>query len=140
MIAYLEGEAKWAKVHKPDAKYDRYTIDLYMTKDSWVAYKKLGLQLKTRENEEGEKYVTFGVARTRLIKGEAVVSSVEVLDKEGKPFKGDIGNGSKVTIKVELFDTAKGTAHRLLAVRVDDLVEYTKNKVSDDSIQLESPF
>lgn len=42
MIAYLEGEAKWAKVHKPDAKYDRYTIDLYMTKDSWVAYKKLG--------------------------------------------------------------------------------------------------
>lgn len=139
MIIYFQGIAKWAKVHKPDETYDRFTIDLYMNDESWAAYKKCGLQLKKRESEDG-KYVTFGVARTRLVKEEVVISSVEVLDSEGKPFKGDIGNGSEVTVKVEIYNTTKGPAHRLKAVRVDKLVEYTKNKVSEDSIELETPF
>jgi hypothetical protein len=35
-----------------------------------------------------------------------------------------LGNGTKVLIKVEFFDTRNGRGHRLLALRVDELIEY----------------
>jgi hypothetical protein len=50
----------------------------------------------------------------------------EVIDKNGDPFKETIGNGSTVTIRVAMFDTAKGVGHRLEKVRVDKHVVFER--------------
>lgn len=138
---YFEGKAKWAKVYKPDEKYNRYTIDVFLDEPSWASYRKSGLQLKTRDDPEDGKYVRFALAASRLVKDEIVKAKPEVYDKDNNPITTDIGNGSKVTVKVETFDTKNGPGHRLVAVRVEELVPYSSSKdVSEDSIQVDTPF
>lgn len=140
MIYYFEGTCKWAKVHKPDDKYKNYTIDLYMDKKSLQAYKKSGLQLKDRVDQDGETFHTFRLASSRLIKGKVEEAKPLVLDADGNPTKENIGNGSEVTCKVEIYTTGDGrVGHRLLAVRVNKLVVYEGNKVSEDT-DIEVPF
>lgn len=141
MIYYMQGLAYWAKLHKPDEKFDKFTLDFYPNEESWKTYKSAGLQLKERESEHGT-YVKLGVPAKRLTKkGDVIKATVQVLDENNNPTTKDIGNGSEVTVKIEVFDTLKGPGHRLLAVRADKLVEYNDpNKVSDDSVALEIPF
>lgn len=137
---YFQGTARWAKVHKPDSKYNKYSVDLYMDEPSWSSFRKSGLQLKVREDDNG-KFVKFSLAASRLVKDEVIKAKPEVYDADNNPMTKDIGNGSKVTIKVEVFDTANGPGHRLVAIRADELVEYDDpKKVSDDSIEVETPF
>jgi len=138
---YMTGVAYWAKVHKPDEKFNKFTLDFYPDDKSWKVYKATGLQLKERESEHGT-YIKLGVAAARLTKtGEVKKATVTVLDEDNNPTKEDIGNGSEVTVKIEVFDTAKGPGHRLIAVRADKLVAYKDvKKVSDDSIVPDMPF
>lgn len=140
-VMYLQGKSYWARVHKPDEKYNKFTLDFYPDAASWKAYKAAGLQLKERESEHGT-YVKLGVPATRLTKkGDVIKAQVAVLDEDNQPMTKNIGNGSEVTVKVEVFDTDKGPGHRLLAVRADKLVEYTdKNEVSKDSVDVDTPF
>src|SRR6266516_1728248 len=58
----------------------------------------------------------------------------EILDKDGSPLKNTlIGNGSDVTIKLEVYSHGtpgggKAKAARLLSVRVDNLVVFVKDE------------
>lgn len=141
MIYYFSGSCNWAKVHQPDDKYKNYTIDLYMDKKSLTAYKNSGLKLKDRQDKDGETYHTFRMPSVRMIKGKAEEGKPDVLDADGIPTTKKIGNGSEVTCKVEIYKTGDGrVGHRLLAVRVDKLVEYNDpNAVSQDT-DIEVPF
>lgn len=140
MIYYFSGTCNWAKVHKPDDKYKNYTIDLYMDDKSKKAYKKSGLQLKNRTDKDGEEFVTMRLASVRMVKGKPVEAKPEVLDSEGNPMTKNIGNGSEVTCKVEIYEFDGKVGHRLLAVRADNLVEFTdKNQVSEDT-PVDVPF
>lgn len=127
------GTCKWAKLVKPDAEYDKtkhsWKIDLYMDDKSWSYFDQSGIQIKVRKDDAGEKYVTFKRPTEKLMKDKWVsFSPPEVLGKDGKKYEGSIGNGSKVSVKVEVYNTAKGKGHTLLGVRVDDLVEYNTGK------------
>jgi hypothetical protein len=140
LIYYFSGTARWAKVHKPDDKYKNYTIDLYMDEKSKKAYKNSKLQLKDRTDPDGEHFVTLRMPSVRMVKGEPVEVKPEVLDKDGNPTKDNIGNGSEVTCKVEIYEFDGKVGHRLLAVRADKLVEFKdKNQVSEDT-PVEVPF
>lgn len=131
-VIYLTGKAKWCKHTKPDPKYNNYSVDLYMDEKSFVKFAESGAQLTIRDGEEG-RYVTIKRPHTKLIKGKAeTMGPPETLDNNNDPFKGNIGNGSDVTIKLSVYDTAKGKGTRWDAIRVDNLVEYAGTKVDTD--------
>lgn len=97
--------------------------------------------LKTRkefkdDSEDGRSYITL----RRYTENERFPSLgglPKVFDSEGEPFSGNIGNGSKVTVKFEVYDTKSGRrGTRLIAVRVDDLVEWNP----EDTATEDSPF
>lgn len=128
-IFYFTGIAMWAKVQKPDDKYGKYTLDLYLDPPSMDKFKESGLQLKVREGDNGT-YVRFSRAEEKFIKGDTVkMGKPEVLlldaqSGEYATFDGLIGNGSEVVCKVAVYNTEKGMGHTLEAVAVDNLVEY----------------
>lgn len=124
-IHYFQGTAKWAKVHEPDVKYDNFSVNLYLDEPSRKRYDASGLTLKEREDEDGQ-YVKFSRKNTGNFKGDAdhVFGPPSVLNPEGETITDNIGNGSQVTCKVEVYDGARGKGHRLEAVRVDSLVPY----------------
>jgi hypothetical protein len=141
-IFYFTGLVKWAKVRQPDDKYQNYTIDLFMDEDSWDIFNESELTLEPKEVEEGEpngRYVRFRRPETKAIKNKLVqFGPPDVLDQDNLPLPTNtmIGNGSKVTAKVLVYDSSKGKGHRLEAVRVDELVEYeggvsVRNEVND---------
>jgi len=137
---YFTGKAKWAKLKKPDEKYKKWTIDLYMDEKNMADFKRSGLQLKVKEDRDGEgDFVTFGRPIGKLWKGEFVeMVAPTVLDSNGNPTDVAIGNGSIVTVKVAVYDTVKGKGHTLEGVRIEELVEYKKAEPTGQDI--ESPF
>lgn len=121
---YLSGRTKWAKVRKPDEKYQNFQVPLYMDEKTLEVFDSLGLQLTKKEDTEGT-YVTFRRPVSKVIKNELVnFGPPKVLKPDNSEFNGLIGNGSEVTIKVAVYDTMKGKGHRLESVRVEKLVEY----------------
>ena len=141
---YFKGITKWCKVRKPDEKYDTYQVPLYMTDSEFLKYDASGIQLKKREDEDGA-FVVFKrkhVEYNGLLK-EQVTNGPPGILKDGVDFPdGLIGNGSEVTVKVEVYDTPKrgpGTkGHRLIAINVEKLVEYTPPTDSLDMVKM--PF
>lgn len=129
---YFSGTAKWAKLKNPD-KFGKWSINLYVDADTRKAIRATGSKLTAKEDDDGFFY-TFG-RKTRASWGEVNPPTVVLAD--GTPFDGLIGNGSKVTVKIEVYDfkagvDAQGNAYaagkgtRLVGVRVDELVVYQK--------------
>lgn len=123
-MVYLTGITKWAKVHKPDEKYQNFSLNLYLDKNSWATYSESGIGVTPKEDDDG-KFVTLRRPVSKVIKGDLVkFGPPAVFDKDQKPITDPVGNGSRVTVKVAVFDTIKGKGHRMEAVRVDELVEF----------------
>jgi len=123
---YLTGRVNWAKVRKPDPDYDNYTIDFYPDAKSLEVIKETGIQVEPRQSQDEGIFYKFRRPHEKLIKKELVeFGPPQVLDKDNTEFDGLIGNGSEVTVKISVYDSKKGKAHRLEAVRVEKLVEYT---------------
>lgn len=131
---YLEGIAQWTKAKEPDEKYNNYSIDLYVTPEADANMKQSGAQLTRREDDKGVYYkikrphegivsgekVEWGPPAVRIVTGNELEPGVP----ETTPFDGLVGNGSKVTLKLAVYDTKKGKGTRWEALRVDELVEY----------------
>lgn len=133
-LLYFTGTVAWAKVSKPDEKYGHYSVDAYLTPESWDQFHSSGLQLEVKENDDGEQYVRFRRDDSKKIRDEIVEfgkPKVFLVDEHGNAtdFDGLIGNGSTAIIKVSVFDTARGKGHRLEAVGVTDLVKYDNTEV-----------
>lgn len=124
-IFYFTGTAQWLKARKPDEKYNNYSVDLYLDDTSMKVFKASGLQLEVKKDDKGE-FVKFRRPHAKPIKNEMVeFGPPKILDKDGKTeFDGLVGNGSKVTIKVSVYDSMKGKGHRWESARIDELVPY----------------
>lgn len=142
------GKTKWAKVQKPDDKFgEQWQLPLYMDEKSWKDYEKSGIRLEVKKDKEtGEPFVTFRrkVKEMNWKKGAMQENSppkVLIANEYGEyvPFDGLIGNGSAVSVKVDVFDTRNGKGHRLVAVGVDDLVEYNPDGGRESNVP-EMPF
>lgn len=147
----FKGITKWAKVHKPDEEYQNYQVPLYMDEKSWADYEESGIRLMTKKDKEtGEPFVTFkrkhaefnNFKKKNQINGPP---KVLILKDDGTyaPLGEDvlIGNGSVVSVKVEVYDTPRtgGKGHRLLAVGVEKLVEYKPNAAPESNVPV-MPF
>lgn len=131
----ITGEVKWAKVHKPDSKYNKHTIDIKLDAKGKATFEKMGLKNQAKEDEDGNLWVTFrrdpdGMVWNDGAKGTA--GAPKVLDAEGHPTTDFIGNGSVATITVSVYDYdnkfGKGKGSRLEKVHVHNLVEYNPNE------------
>lgn len=127
----FSGEARWAKVHKPDQKYNKYSIEVKLDEPSVALYKQAGCM--GRASKDGAGYYTFRRdPNGKVWKDDKQVPAGPplVIDPTGKVVTDLIGNGSKVTIKVVVYDYdnsfGKGKGTRLEAVCVDELIEYSK--------------
>lgn len=127
-IYMFRGVANWAKVRKPDPKFDVYTLDLHLDEESLELYKSSGLQLELRPNDKDGPYIKLRRPTTKKIKGELVdMGPPTLLIKRGdeyNPFDDNIGNGSVVLVKVRVYDTQRGKGHELDTVAVETLVPY----------------
>lgn len=137
---YFSGTVNWAK---PDvvSKFGKYTLDLYLDSESQKKYIDSKLRLKDRADKEGAAFITLSRAEsTTSMKGVTKAwGPIPVLDKDGQPFAGKIGNGSSVTVKVDVYDTTTGTkGHRVTGLRVDNLVPFGGEVEVDTDI--EQPF
>lgn len=127
---YFTGPCKWAKLKTPD-EYNgvkKWKINVYLNKNELKQLKDSGLRLKVKEDEDGS-FVTFNRDVEKDFGGE--VKSFEppqILDSSNEPIDVLVGNGSTVTAKVAVFDSAMGKAHRLEKVRIDNLVEFVQEE------------
>lgn len=123
---FFTGPCKWAMLDKMDEEYRCYKIDLYLDKENLKKFYDSGLQLKIRSDDEGD-YVTFRRKVDSLLDGQPEKPK-KLINQDGEyiPFDGLIGNGSIVTVKVDVYKLKKikGVGHRLEAVAVESLVPY----------------
>jgi len=125
------GICRWAKLDKPDQKYDKYSIEVKLDEAGAALYKQAGCM--GRASKDGEGYYTF----RRDPKGKVWQDNVQVpagkplvIDPQGNPIHELLGNGSKVTVKILAYDYnnsfGKGVGTRLEAVCVNELIKYEK--------------
>ena len=122
----LTGTAKWAKVYKPDEAFGTsfWKIDVSLTPESQEIFNKSGLRLRPKKVDDKD-YYTFRRPTSKVFKGKLEEFKPPiVIDSNNQPTTQLIGNGSEVTIKVEVYDSAMGKGHRLTGLRVNKLVEY----------------
>lgn len=125
---YFSGEALWAKVY--ESNLDEWEgeksaqIGVIMNEANMEAFKASGSRLMVRRDDRGRPYVTF---KRKYVhpKIPEFGGAPEVTDADGNPFNELIGNGSKVTVRVVVYDAGKvGKGTRLEKVRVDELVVF----------------
>lgn len=150
----LKGFLAFAKTYVPDEyKGNKFwAVDFYPKDgEEWDKLKKSGLTLRAKENTETNrvkynlpegKYVRFRRPVAKMIRGKmtnfegpTVVVDNKIVGKwiqksdESYEFSGDmvlLGNGSKVVVTVEVYDTAMGPGHRLSKIDVVDLIVYER--------------
>lgn len=141
MMYYFKGMINWAKVQKPDDKYNVYTLDLYLDEPSLEMFKDSGLQLTLRDGDDG-KYIKLRRPVEKVFSDEVIDNGKpEVLvknsDGEWESFGGLVGNGSTGVCKVRVYDSKRGKGHELVTVAIEELVPYEEAvTVGDD----EYPF
>lgn len=126
--AYFTGECKWAKVYKPDDKYQKYSIDVLLDMKQYEEFQKF--KFKTPGKLDNGK---FWVTMRRKVEDGAPT----VLDKDGNPFTETIGNGSVVTVKIDTYNYdnkfGKGTGFKIDSVRVDEHKQYVKPEAAAEA-------
>jgi hypothetical protein len=134
---YFTGIAKWAKVR--EGQQDQYkdgnpqwSIQLYPDDASMKTFNKSGLQLKVKDDADGQ-YVNFRKTAERYSQKDKELKKysppeVFLRDPETGNYNkwpsGLIGNGSKVTLTVSVYDGENGKGHLLERVFIDELVVY----------------
>jgi hypothetical protein len=135
---FFSGTAKWTG--KKLNKFDKYTTDLYLDDASLAIFKTSGIRVSPKTDQDGETFYKLSRSKELTKKdGETIdLGPPEFLNADGSEFTGLIGNGSKVTVKVAVYDTGAGKGHRVEAIRIDNLVEYKPQSIVAPAVGL--PF
>lgn len=153
-VLYLTGKAYWAKLaaDKLDTKFTpNWNLKLELDQESLNRFKQAKLALKLSENDIGElNCITPKRYADKDMKDSEKRSTKlppRVLLRDGAKmvsYEGLIGNGSRVTVKLDTFDTRYPTkGHRLVAVVIEELLEYSPDDTSGvepDVPENEIPF
>lgn len=143
---YFNGTCYWAKlnIHNLDTYNDKKSaqIEVVLDKDQLKALKATGSKLQPKLMDDGTLRVRFKRQYDHPIDDFGGLPTV--IDSSGVPFNDLIGNGSKVTIKVTVYDSKMGKGTRLESVRVDELVPYDPDakevSASDTQFLVGVPF
>lgn len=134
----LTGTTKWVNgkfggLFEADPKYGNFSIRLYPDPASWEKFKKSGLRLEPKTDDDGD-FIVFRRPEQKLMNKELVVfGRPKVYFKEGVEPTRAIGNGTTIEVNLAVYDTREGKGHRLEAVRVLDLVKFEASSGGADS-------
>lgn len=122
-------------------KYDKWSVTIYPEPKSLELIRDLqgqGLKNVIKKDEDGY-YVQFSREPTKLMRGKIVAfAAPKVVDNKGEPMDGTkIGWGSDVTVRLDVYqhgtpNGGKAKAARWEAIRVDNLVPWTKDQLGPD--------
>lgn len=100
-----------------------YTIDVVLEKDQLDAFTESGSRLKPRITDEG---ISIKFKRKHEHPIDALGGPPKIADADNEPWDANvfIGNGSKVEVWYEVYDTKMGKGTRLEGIRVLEHVPY----------------
>lgn len=139
---YWSGKCKWARTSAPD-QWGNWKVTLYPTPETLEEIRELqtqGLKTTIQKDEDGY-YVTLRRPQEKNYGGKIKgFAPPVVLNADGSPAGNVmIGNGSDVTVKVEVYkynipasNGKKGVAIRMEAIRINNLVPYEKDSFPED--------
>lgn len=131
---YLSGKAKWVRAVKPDPKFFKWNMALYPYDDDLKKFKTLqddGVLTRLKKDEEGYYFQLSRPVSKRMRGVEVAFTAPKVMDKDGTILEEGIqvGNGSDVTAKIQVYSYPKptggwGKAIRWEALKVINLVPF----------------
>ena len=132
---YITGVGKWVRAFESqmDTKFgERFHVTIMPDEASKVVLKSSGSRVKARDDEEGT-WFKFSRDNKKEFNGKMeMLGPPQVLAADGKtPFDKVIGNGSKLTVKLTVYDSQYGKGTRLEAIRVDAHVPYEQGDASE---------
>lgn len=140
----FKGKAKWAnRLYVPDIEYKKWGLTLYPDAPSLEIIRDLqaqGVKNVLKKDDDGY-YLNLGRPTEKVIRGKVIpFSPPVVVDKDGVATTASIGNGSDVTVKMEVYSHGtptggKAKAMRLAGVRIDNLIPYEKGSFTDEEAQ-----
>lgn len=138
---FADGTIMWAKgLATVDPKFETYNASLEVSKEVADRLKAAGC---AAEFHPVEDRFSFKIKKSatriqidKVTKAKSIVPAgpprVFLTDPNGQDVDLDpktVGNGSEVTVKLEMYDTSKGgKGTRLMAVRVNNLIEFVPNE------------
>ncbi len=125
----LTGKASWAKIYERNRDINEayhgaggaYTIDVLLEKEELDKLTASGSRLKPRLSDEGIS-IKFKRKHVHPAGIEALGGPPQVVDAEGNEWDKYLGNGSTVTVAVDVYDTKMGKGTRLTGVKVLEYV------------------
>lgn len=125
---YFSGEASWSFTKRTRENYNKdgqeWCISVDLDDESLAKFKES--QLQNRPSKTTGAY-TFKRPCQKLIKTDIVTFDPPVvLDKDNNEISEEIGDGSKIIVKVVSYDSRGGKGHRLEAIKVVELVPFAE--------------
>lgn len=137
---YFSGKAMWAEVTDVN-KYGKYAVKLIVDEQAAKEFEAIGSKSTPKQTDDGSWQLSFtrDPSKDVYVNGKKQKAGpLEVIDADGNPYEGKIGNGSDVTLKITVFkwDNAygKGVGVRIDKVRVDTLVPYGASQVAGGNV------
>lgn len=134
---YIQGKTAWFRPKVPN-KWNKWSAQVHPNQEGLELIRELqaqGLKNQLKKDDDGyflniSRPVTKETATGKILSFEPV----KVFDKDGNPFDGNVGNGSDVTFKVEVYEHGtpgggKAKAMRWVSSRIDNLIPF--NSESD---------
>lgn len=128
MYEYVEGKAMWANVTTPNTRFGdpKYQITVLTDKETAERLESVGLsQVKDRAGNFKYEEPAFSFSRKVEVAGRTNTAP-KLVDVDGNPMDVSVGNGSEVKVKIKPYSGKYGTFAELIAVKVNNLVEYTE--------------
>ena len=135
-MMYATGKAMWANVSVPNTRFEphKYMVTILTDQDTAADLEAAGLKQST-DRAGNTKYdePAFMFSKTAIRRKDGAANKApKLIDADGNPLDCLIGNGSNITVKVRPYSTAYGTFGELVAVKVNELVDYDDG-VDDDN-------
>ena len=129
MYEYVKGKAMYANITSPNTRFEphKYSITVLTNSDTATKLEDLGLnQVRTRTGELKYEEPAFTFSKRASRNDGTANPAPKLVDGDGNPMDVAIGNGSEVTVKIKPYKNNYGRFAELMAVKVDNLIEYTE--------------
>jgi len=128
MYKYIEGKAMWANITTPNTRFGdpKYQITVLTDQATAEELESAGLS-QVRDRAGNLKYEEPAFSFSRKVEVAGRVNSAPMLvDADGNKLDATVGNGSEVKVKIKPYSGKYGTFAELIAVKVNNLVEYSE--------------
>ena len=135
MYEYVKGKAMWANITSPNTRFQPHKYGLTVLTDTDTASKLEGIGLNQVRDRAGQpKYdePAFTFSKRAANKDGVANTAPKLINVDGDPIDVSVGNGSEVTVKIKPYKNDFGQFAELMAVKVDNLIEYVEGDTDNE--------